>query len=103
VLKLRFAVCLALVVGITTVIISVLNEARPMTILYRTIISISVFGVCGYFLGSAAETFLLSLLPPLKTRGQKIDIISEKENSDSPNTFDPFTPDKFEQISSPKE
>lgn len=50
-LRLRFAGGLALIVGMVTLVISILNDARPTTILYRSVISVSVFGLLGYLLG----------------------------------------------------
>lgn len=104
-LKIQFAVGLALAVGIITFIISVMNDARPATILYRTVISLSVFGVFGYLLGIITEKFLFAQSDDLKSTGQKVDIISDQDNTTLNNdpVFDPFTPDNFEHISSSKD
>lgn len=99
-LKLRFAVGLALFVGIITFIISVVNDVRPATVLYRAIISLSIFGAIGYLLGGVTENFLTIKAKDIKSPGQKVDIISEQENAvPNDHVFDPFTPDNFEHIS----
>ncbi len=99
-LKLRFAVGLALFVGIITFFISVANDVRPATILYRSIISLSVFGALGYLLGAVVENFLTMKAKDIKSSEQKVDIISEQENAvPNDHVFDPFTPDNFEHIS----
>lgn len=105
-LKLYIALCLALVVGIFTLIIGFLNDARLATILYRTIISMVVFGGCGYFLGGVAENFLHSLLARFNIIDPEVDNISEQEITDQPpNTtpFSPFTSENLERVYRPKE
>ncbi len=106
VLKLYTAVCLALVVGIFTMIIGFLNDARPLTILYRTTISILIFGCCGFFFGGMVERFLQSLLARFNILGQKVDIIGEQEISDQTldaTPFSPLTSDNLERVYRPKE
>ncbi len=101
-LRLRFAGGLALIVGMVTLVISILNDARPTTILYRSVISVSVFGLLGYLLGGLAEKTYLSKLADMKATEQKTAVMDEQpeptlaDNSE----FAPFTPDKFEHISS---
>lgn len=106
VLKLRIALCLALVVGTLTLMNGILYGARIVTIIYRVVISVVVFGFAGYCIGVVFENFFKNLLVTKKAQGQHIDIVSEQQTSDElPNEsgFSPFTSDNFQQISRPKE
>lgn len=107
-LKLRLALGLALVVGFLTLIIGVMNEARPLTVLYRMFISIGVFGLVGFGLAVWLERSLPQ--PEVVTamlKGQHVDITSQQEDmpeaQNAEDTFEPFTSDSFEQIAQPKE
>lgn len=105
-LKLRIALCLALVVGTLTLANGILYGARAVTIIYRVVISFVVFGLAGYCLGIGIELFLKSLL--MKGTGQKQqDVINSDEQPtderSSETAFSPFTSGNFEQISRPKE
>lgn len=105
-LKLRIALCLALVVGILTLINGILNDARMTTIIYRVVISIVIFGVVGYILGVVGEKIYKELVAENSVPGQHIDIVSEQPMNDevvSESEFSPFASDSFEQISRPKE
>ena len=105
-LKLRIALCLALVVGTLTLINGVLYGARTVTIIYRVAISVVVFGFAGYSVGVVFENYLKKLYDKETAQGQQIDIVSEQQTIDElPNEsgFSPFTSDNFQQISRPKE
>ncbi|MEG6585907.1 hypothetical protein [Dendrosporobacter sp. 1207_IL3150] len=104
--KLQFASGLSLVAGVITLVISLLSDARPVTVLYRTIISVSIFSVLGYLATGIIQNLILAKLEEKRSQTSgKVDIVSEQEdvslNKDS--QFDPFTPDKFEHITSPKD
>lgn len=101
--RLRFAGCLALFVGIATFVISVMNEARPTTILYRSVISVSIFGLLGYLLAGLTGNWLAAKSSNLKSSAEPA--THEQANGEPPGdpAFDPFTPDKFEHISSSKD
>lgn len=104
-LKLRIALCLALVVGTLTLTNGIVYGARFMTIIYRVLISIIIFGIAGYFLGVVAEKFLKELLEKTTDQGQHINVVSQQEVTEElvpENTFSPFAPENFEQISRPK-
>lgn len=106
VLKLRIALCLALVVGTLTLTNGILYGARMVTIIYRVAISVAVFGIAGYGVGVVLEKFLKKMLIKKTQQGQHIDIVSEQQTIDEiPNEsgFSPFTSDNFQQISRPKE
>jgi len=106
VLKLRIALCLALVVGTLTLTNGILYGARAVTIIYRVAISIVVFGLAGYGVGIAVEIFLKKILDEKTVQGQHIDRALEQQTIDElPNesAFSPFTSDNFQQISRPKE
>ncbi|MBC8016274.1 MAG: hypothetical protein H7X79_11095 [Sporomusaceae bacterium] len=105
-LKLRIALCLALVVGTLTLANGILYGARAVTIVYRVVISVVVFGFAGYCLGIGIEFFLKKLLLKGTDQRQHIDTISEQRVTDELSTesaFSPFTSGNFEQISRPKE
>jgi thiamine transporter ThiT len=105
VLKLRIAFCLALVVGILTLANGIVYGARAITILYRVVISVVVFGFAGYFLGFVIENFLKQLLIRNTAQGQHIDVVSEQQTTDelpTESAFKPFVSENFEQISRPK-
>ena len=112
-LKLYVALGLALVVGTLTLTNGIFYGARLMTIFYRVLISIAIFGIAGYFLGFAAEKFVNQLLlKDAAAHEQHIDVVSQEEEAETEkateeeglpeNTFSPFASDNFEQISRPK-
>ncbi|WP_378951880.1 hypothetical protein [Pelosinus sp. sgz500959] len=104
-LKLRIALCLALVVGTLTLTNGILYGARLTTIIYRVLISLIVFGIAGYFLGFVGEKFFKELLLKYTPQEQHIDVVSQQEQIEdlpSENAFSPFTSENFEQISRPK-
>lgn len=104
-LKLRIALSLALVVGALTLINGIVYDARFMTIIYRVLISIIIFGIAGYFLGTIVEKFLKILVTKSTDKGQHINVVSQEDVSDElvpENTFSPFSPEQFEQIERPK-
>jgi uncharacterized protein YacL len=106
VLKLRIALCLALIVGALTLLYGMLQGARLETIIYRIIISIAIFGFIGYGLGIIVERSLKNLEVKNIKQGQKKDIVDEKQPLDDPpkdSEFAPFTSNSFQQISRPKE
>ena len=106
VLRLRIALCLALVVGTLTLTNGILYGARAITIIYRVAISVVVFGFAGYFVGVVLEKFFKKILVKKVAQDQHIDLALDQQNSDQlPNEsgFSPFTSDNFQQISRPKE
>lgn len=105
-LKLRIALYLALVVGTLTLANGILYDARAVTIIYRVVISVVIFGLAGYCLGVGIEVFLKRLLLKDIEKRQHNDTIHEQQVSDELSTeseFSPFTSGNFEQISRPKE
>lgn len=107
VLKLRIALCLALIVGALTLLNGMLQGARLETVIYRIIISIAIFGIIGYVLGIIVERFLKKKLE-VKNReqGQKKEIVNEEQPLDDlpkDSEFAPFTSSSFQQITRPKE
>jgi Na+/glutamate symporter len=107
VLKLRIALCLALIVGTLTLLNGMLQGARLETVIYRIIISIAIFGIIGYVLGIIVERFLQKKLE-VKNRdqGQKEESVNEEQFLDDlpkDSEFAPFTSNSFQQITRPKE
>lgn len=109
-LKLRIALCLALVVGTLTLTNGLLHDARMATIIYRVVISVVLFGVIGYVLAVVGERFYKSVMEKNIAQGQPADIVSEQSSDDDKNSeseaeseFSPFASDNFEQIARPKE
>ena len=104
----RLALTLAIIGGILTVLVGFLQDVRPWTIGYRSVVSSIVFGVCGYLLGSMIDSYQQRIEEDFKPEGQNIDIISTDADTDntqpaiaasSDETFRPFTPDTFNQLS----
>lgn len=104
VFKLKFAACLALLVGTLTVIIGFVHDARPLTLLYRTAISLVVFGIAGYVIGSIGEKFLSRLVAVTPSDSGIHDAAmpgephTEQEEASSSAPFTPFTPDNLARI-----
>jgi hypothetical protein len=105
--KLRAAICLALFASTLTLLAGLWYEARLTTIIYRTMISLMAFGMIGLIVGGLAESFFHEFLQKLKIKGQKVEIISEKEptqkQEEQSAAFSPFNPDNFEHIAQNKE
>jgi hypothetical protein len=105
--KLWFSLGLALLVGTLTLIAGFLSDVRLSSILFRFLISLVVFGLGGYILATLTEKFAIPALVNVKSKGQKIDIISEQElvseNNTEDNSFIPLTPDNLENIPKPKD
>lgn len=102
--KLKFTVCFASIAGFLTIIVSILKDIRVLTTLYRMSISVIIFGIIGYLCGYVTENYLNVLVDKLNPKGQNLDTISEKEDTDSvtqpePNHFSPFNKNDFEHIS----
>jgi hypothetical protein len=107
VLKLRIALCLALIVGTLTLTNGMLQGARVATIIYRIIISVTLFGFIGYGLGFIFENYFKKYLVEKEIgKGQEIDLVSEQpslEELSKEPAFSPFTADNFQQMTRPKE
>jgi hypothetical protein len=113
VLKLRIALCLALIVGTLTLINGIVYDARLETILYRVLTSIVLFGVLGYILGAVGERLYRDLIAKYivdkkqeeEQEEDGIDTLHEQEIDNIVNSeseFSPFASSSFEQISRPK-
>ncbi len=112
VLKLRFAVSLAVLVGICTIFSGFGNAARPSTVLYRTAVSMFIFAIVGFGLGLLWERFLQSWLTRLNQTDEKEEeqtkegiegTESELTTEEADAEFDPLMPEHFENIAHPKE
>lgn len=86
------------IAGALTLLFSFLNDARPLTLLYRSAISAFIFGLIGFALGQASQNILNRFKQELKTKGQNVDIISEAPAGVS---FSPLTPDMVERVVRP--
>lgn len=113
-LKLRIALCLALVVGTLTLTNGVLHDARVTTIIYRVMISVVLFGVVGYGLAVMGEKIYRELVAKNSNPGEEIEVVPEEQinivSKEQTNDevvpeaeFSPFASENFEQISRPKE
>lgn len=101
--KLKFAACLALIAGTLTVIIGFVHDARPLTLLYRTALSLVLFGITGYLIGSVCGKFLarLAITPPdsgTDNAGIPGEPHTKQQETSSSTPFTPFTPDNLAQI-----
>ncbi|SFL72551.1 hypothetical protein [Pelosinus propionicus] len=105
-LKLRTALCLALIVGTLTLLNGMLQGARLETIIYRIIVSVAIFGFIGYGLGLIVERFFKKIALKKLNEKYQSDTLKENEPSDDVtgnSEFAPFTSTSFEQITRPKE
>ncbi|MBP2629378.1 MAG: hypothetical protein H6Q70_6 [Firmicutes bacterium] len=121
-LKIWLAIGLAMTVAVIIIFMGIMNQARFTVILYRTIISISIFASCGYILGMIYETKFLPYAKSLletdvnnqehqrdedtkQATGKddnsmddySDDLAEKKEETD----FAPFTTDNFKRVVSP--
>lgn len=118
VLKLRFAVSLALLVGVFTVFSGFGNAARPTTVLYRAAVSMFLFAIVGFGVGMIWERFLRDWLERLnqseEDNGEAIsadenEVVLQAETETIENgtaeniEFDELTPEQFETMTHPKE
>lgn len=106
--KFRIAFGLALIVAFLTAVVGLTQGARPLTLLFRTFVSLAVFGLGGYLLGTLAEIWLARRLAKVNAKGQKVDIIDKDSAisvdelinpSHASPQFNPFVPDNFDRIS----
>lgn len=106
-LKLRVSLGLALVVAVLTATVGLVQGARPITVLYRTVSTLAGFSLGGYLAGCLAEAYLKRRLAGVKPKRQGVDIISKDgaiDNDELLNPshatpqFSPFVPENFEQI-----
>jgi hypothetical protein len=108
-LKLRFTLGLALIGGIFTLIVSLLQDYKFATILYRAATSLIIFAVVGFGLGVIAEILIKRISANIKPKGKNIDIVSKEDNLHQVDIVDvqtaanadfaPLTPDQLEQVS----
>lgn len=104
--KIRAALFLAVIAGLLTFISGLLNDTRPITALYRTGISLVVFGCCGFLLGGMAQMLLLRITEKGKQKGQTIDIVDNAESNgqhatelaQSDDGFRPLTSDMVKRV-----
>jgi len=104
--KLWFAVSLALLGSVLTLIMGLLSDVRLFALLNRFFISFIFLGLCGYGIAVMVEKFVLNNSKDLNKKGQNIDVISEQQQpseTDQEDAFIPLTPDSLEHISRPKD
>lgn len=104
--KLWFALSLALLGSVLTLIMGLLSDVRLLALFYRFCVSFIILGLCGYVIAVIVEKFVVMDTQELKTKGQNIDIISEQQQpseNDQEDSFIPLTPDSLEHISLPKD
>lgn len=121
-MRVKIAIALAVIAAIITIIMGFANHARLIVILYRTVISIALFGICGYIMGFIYEKNLLPYCKNLLKEGEigsKLDIqsspdensvtevkdeVDSEESKDAKNNeFAPFTTDNLRRVKSPEE
>lgn len=103
--KLRVALFLAVIAGLLTFISGLVNDTRPITALYRTGISLVVFGCGGFLLGGLAQT-LLARATDTELKGQNIDVTDNlasneqlsNELAQSDDGFRPLTSDMVKRV-----
>ncbi len=106
-LKLHIALGLASVVAAFTAAAGLVQGARPMTVLYRVLITFAGFSLGGYLAGLAAESYFRRRFTVVKPKRQNVDIVSKDgiiENDELLNPthaspqFSPLTLDNFEKL-----
>jgi hypothetical protein len=105
--KLCIALGIALVVALFTAVFGLMQGVRPVTVLYRAVVSLAGFALAGYLAGIAAESYVRRRVDAVKPRGNKVDIISkdgvlEKDELLNPShaaqQFTPLVPENLEKI-----
>jgi len=106
-LKLRIALGLALVTAVLTAAAGMVQEVRPLTILYRTAMTFAGFSLGGFLAAMATEAYYRRRFADIKPKGKNIDIISKDgiiDNDELLNPahassqFSPLTPENFEKM-----
>ena len=106
--RLYIALGPAVVAGTLTFLSGLLQDVRPLTLIYRTLISSIIFAAGGFMFGSYLKKFPERQQTTLKPKGQNIDIISEDNiagtdelltPAPAENEFSPLTPNDFDHIS----
>lgn len=106
-LKLGISLGLAAVVAIFTAVAGYVHEARLLTVLYRTLITLVGFSLGGYLVCLAVEGYFRRRFDEVKPKRQNVDIISKDgiiDNDELLNPshaspqFSPLTPENFEQL-----
>ncbi|HWR39010.1 MAG TPA: hypothetical protein VN611_05890 [Patescibacteria group bacterium] len=116
VLKIRCAIGLALVAGVLTLIVGLMNGTRSMTLFYRILVSVIAFGVCGYGYGFLVDKYLPVILQAIKgTEAEATDLVAAEDmkvpedlveaavtdtmdEPDSQPSFTPLAPEKLETV-----
>ena len=128
VLKLRCAIGLALIAGVLTLMIGLTNGARSMTLFYRILVSLVLFGVLGYIYGFFAEKYWPMIMQLVKSTAlendavvaealpepitgnettDEADLLNAMDEADLPDSADsidaqpsfiPLTPDRLETV-----
>ncbi len=104
--KLRVALFLAVIAGLLTFISGLVNDTRPITALYRTGISLVVFGCGGFLLGGMAQTLLARAATDTALKGQNIDVTDNPASNEQLSTelaqsddgFRPLTSDMVKRV-----
>lgn len=104
--KLRVALLLAVIAGLLTFISGLMNDTRPITALYRTGISLVVFGFGGFLLGGLAQKLLARTADTAQQKGQNIDVTDNSsfneqlstELAQSDDEFRPLTSDMVKRV-----
>lgn len=109
-MKLKVAVCLALLVCILTFVISFARDVRVFTAFYRAGISFLVFLGVGFVGAFVAEKFLRGMWAGVADEEVNLAITEdtaeeEVTEDDMLNSaaFTPLTPDDLERVARPKE
>jgi hypothetical protein len=107
-LKLRVSLGLALVAAFLTAAVALVQGARPLTILYRTAVSLGGFLIGGYLAATLIQLYLGRRLAGVKPQGKNIDIVSKEgiisndelitPPPEAAPKFSPFVPESFEQV-----
>lgn len=104
--KLWFALSLALLGSVLTLIMGLMSDIRLLALFNRFCISFIFLGLCGYITAVIVEKFLVIETKDLKKKGQNVDIISEQERTSESiqeDSFIPLTPDSLEHVSRTKD
>lgn len=105
--RIWFSVGLSATVALITLSAGVFAEARLITIFYRTLISLVVFGIIGYFLSGIIQKKFMDFMISLHSNSKNIDIHVDRQSEHSATDglqqmknqeFQPFTVGDLERV-----
>jgi len=104
--KWRFSLAVAAIAGVLTFLFGIFQQARLEALFFRTIVSMCIFSITGFFIAILLDRFFRHLLTKVQTKGIQIDVTAGESSSlDAPypsSEFTPLSPENVEQVFRPK-